>query len=426
MSGVIAPYLSLLRLPGVSLPFASAFVARLPLAMTPLGIVVLIEEVSGSYADAGLVTAVYALATAASSPLWGMAMDRVGQSAVIAGTSLGSAAFLAGGTLAAAAGAPDLLLLVLIGLAGLSFPPVIPAIRVAWSAVVPDPEQRRTAYAMDAVAVETIFVLGPLLLTALLWLPPAVPLLVTALLMAAGGLTYSRTRASRLSRPGSGTRGGVAGGAQGAPRRGRPPLSVRGVWLALLTALGMSVGFGQMDVAMTASAERLFHSEGLIGVFFACTAIGSTAGGLWYGSRSWSGPERRHLPLTLAAYAAGLALVMLVLLPGGGLLPAVLPAMVLTGLCISPSLIVQQALVDRNTAPERRSEAQGWLQTSLTSGSALGMALAGVIVEQGGPAVAFGAAALAVAAGALVGAFAQRHWRVAGGEPDRAEATLPS
>ncbi|GAA2212941.1 MFS transporter [Nonomuraea monospora] len=418
MSGVIAPYLSLLRLPGVALPFVSAFVARLPLAMTPLGIVVLIEEVSGSYADAGLVTAVYALATAASSPLWGMAMDRVGQSAVIAGTSLGSAAFLAGGTLAAAAGAPDLLLLVLVGLAGLSFPPVIPAIRVAWSAVVPDPEQRRTAYAMDAVAVETIFVLGPLLLTVLLWLPPAVPLLVTALLMAAGGLTYSRTRASRMSSPGSGV--------QGAPRRGRPPLTVRGVWLALLTALGMSVGFGQMDVAMTASAERLFHSEGLIGVFFACTAIGSTAGGLWYGSRSWTGPERRHLPLTLAAYAAGLALVMLVLLPGGGLLPAVLPALVLTGLCISPSLIVQQALVDRNTAPERRSEAQGWLQTSLTAGSALGMALAGVIVEQGGPAAAFGAAAIAVAAGALVGALAQRHWRVAGGEPDRAEATLPS
>ncbi|MFC4117846.1 MFS transporter [Nonomuraea zeae] len=418
MFGMIAPYLSLLRRPGVSLPFASAFVARLPLAMTPLGLVVLIEEVSGSYADAGLVTAVYALATAASSPLWGMVMDRAGQSVVIAGTSLGSAAFLTGGTLAAATGAPNLLLLVLIAGAGLSFPPIIPAIRVAWSVVVPQPEQRRTAYAMDAVAVETIFVLGPLLLTGLLWLPPAVPLLVTALLMAAGGLTYSRTRAARLSRPAGGT------GREGA--RGRPPLTVPGVWLTLFTALGMSLGFGQMDVAMTASAERLFHSESLIGIFFACAAVGSTVGGLWYGSRTWTGPERRHLPLTLAAYATGLAAVMLALLPGGGLPALVFPALVVTGLCISPSLIVQQALVDHNTVPDRRSEAQGWLQTSLTSGAALGMAFAGVVVEQAGPQAAFGTAALAVAAAALAGTAAQRRWRRTGDGHDRAEAALPS
>ncbi|MGW0804679.1 MFS transporter [Nonomuraea sp. NPDC002799] len=410
---MFGPYLSLLRRSGVALPFISAFVARLPLAMTPLGLVVLIEEVSGSYASAGLVTGVFAVFTAASAPMWGMLMDRVGQPLVMGATSVVSAVFLVGATLAATSGAPTVLLLALTACAGVSFPPISPAIRVVWSVIVPETAQRRTAYAMDAVAVETIFVLGPLLLTVLLSLPAAVPLIVTALLMAAGGLTYSRTGAARSWQPMSAER-------RAATPRGRSPLAVRGVWLTLLTALGMSLGFGQMDVAMTATAERVYHSEVLLGVFFACAAIGSTLGGLWYGSREWTGPERRHLPRTLAAYATGLAVVMLVLIQGAGPLPLLLPALVVTGLCISPSLIVQQALVDQNTLQDRRSEAQGWLHTSLTSGGALGMAFAGVVVEQAGPAAAFGTGAAAVAAAALIGAAAQRRWRVTAERPAEA------
>ncbi len=400
---MLGPYLRLLRRREVVLPFVSALIARFPLAMAPLGMIVLVEELRDSYGSAGVVTAAFAWCTAASLPMWGRAMDRFGQPRIVGMTSCVSAGLLAGMALLAVSGAPDGVLILTAGAVGLTFPPISPAMRVAWRVIIRDQTERRTAYAMDAVAVETIFVAGPLLLTVLLPAPAAVPLVVTALLMAAGGVVYSRTQAARSWRPTPPTSG--EGG-------GRSPLRSPGVILTLLVAFGMSLGFGQMDVAMTATAERTYHSEGALGLFFACAAIGSTIGGLWYGSRTWRSAERRHLPVTLAAYAGGLASIALVLVAAGRPALAVAAiALALTGLFISPSLIPQQALVDAHSVTDRLSEAQGWLHTALTFGNAAGMAFAGLVVDRAGPAAAFSTASAAVAVGALIAVAAQPCWR---------------
>ncbi|HEU5160784.1 MAG TPA: MFS transporter [Streptosporangiaceae bacterium] len=399
---MIGQYLRLLRRRKVLLPFASAVIARFPLAMAPLGIVVLIEGLRGSYSSAGLVTGAFAWFTAVSPPLWGSVMDRIGQPRVIGVTAIVSSAFLAGMAILAVDGASIPVLLVLAAGAGLSFPPVSPAIRVAWETVLPDISERRTAYAMDAVAVETIFVGGPILLSVLLFAPPAVPLVVTACLMAFGGLIYSCTFAARSWRPAK------TGGAHGG--RGRSPLATRGVWLTMLVGLGLAVGWGQLDVAMTASAERIYHSESLLGLFFACAATGSILGGLWYGGRTWRRPERLHLPVTLAGFAVGLSALMLVV-DAGAPLAVLFSMLALAGMWQSPAIIVQQALVDAYASPDRRSEAQGWLLTALTSGLAAGMALAGFVVDYGGPRLAFGTASIAVAVGALIAGLSQRWWR---------------
>jgi MFS family permease len=396
-------YLRLLRRPDVLWPFGSAVVGRLPLAMAPLGMIVLVEELRGSYASAGLVTAAFAWCTAVSLPLWGSVMDRAGQQRVVAVTSCVSSVLLAGLAVLAANGAPDPVLVLVAAGVGLSFPPVSPALRVAWPVLVPDPGERRTAYAMDAVAVETVFITGPLLLTVLFPAPAAVPLVVTALLMAAGGLGYACSPPARSWRP-------AAPAGDGA--RGRSPLRSPGVLLTLLVALGMSIGFGQMDVAMTATAERGYASNGVLGLFFAAAALGSTVGGLWYGGRSWRGPERRHLTVTLAGFAVGLAAVALVLgVAGAPPLALLVAALFVTGLCIAPSLIPQQALVEAHSDPDRAAEAQGWLHTALTAGGAAGMAVAGVVVDAADPAAAFATASVAVLAAALIAVVAQPRWR---------------
>ncbi|WP_186356072.1 MFS transporter [Streptomonospora sp. PA3] len=416
---MISQYARLLRRRKVFFPFVFAVVARLPLAMAPLGMVVLIEDLRGSYASAGIVTGAFAWFTAVSPPLWGRVMDRWGQPLVIGATSTASSAFLAGIAAAAVGGASDPVLLVLAACAGLSFPPIAPAMRVAWRTVVADTAERRTAYAMDAVAVETIFVGGPLLLGVLLFAPAAVPLLVTACLMAVGGLAYSRTFAARSWRPEK------PAGADG--RSGRSPLAARGVLLTMLAGLGLAVGWGQMNVAITAAAEQIYRNESLLGLFFACAAAGSTVGGLWYGSRKWRRPERVHLPVTLAGFAAGLAAVMLVL--NGGAHWAVLCAILaVAGVWQSPTNIVHQALVDTHAPPDRRGEAQGWLFAALTFGLAVGTAVAGFVVDYGGSPLAFGTAAATVAAGALVAVAAQRWWRAdqqaRSGEPAQPSAHI--
>jgi predicted MFS family arabinose efflux permease len=90
-----------------------------------------------------------------------------------------------------------------------------------------------------------------------------------------------------------------------------------------------------------------------------------------------------------------------------------------SGLAIAPALIAQANLVDEFAPRDRLNEAQAWLNTAFTAGAAAGTAIAGVLIEAGGPGRAFlgAASALVLAtAGAVLG---QRSWRGAGPGPPR-------
>ena len=118
---------------------------------------------------------------AVGTPVWGRLMDRFGQVAVLLPTAVTSAALLVGLALATTNGAPDRALIAIAAGVGLSYPAISPALRSSFRIVLPDPQARRVAFALDATSVELAFVCGPLLLSALL-LPriPLLPLLVTA------------------------------------------------------------------------------------------------------------------------------------------------------------------------------------------------------------------------------------------------------
>ncbi|MBA3310411.1 MAG: MFS transporter, partial [Nocardioidaceae bacterium] len=76
-------YRSVLTRPG-AIGFSSAgFVARLPISMVTLAIVLLIAERSGSYALAGTVSAAYMVATSVSSPALARLIDQWGQQRVV-------------------------------------------------------------------------------------------------------------------------------------------------------------------------------------------------------------------------------------------------------------------------------------------------------------------------------------------------------
>ncbi len=405
-SASVSRYLRILRQRAALMPFAAAVAARLPISMGPLGIVLLVQQVRGSYTSAAAVTAAFALATSVSAPLLGRAMDRVGQPRVILAAAGVSALLLATLAVVTVRGGGDLVLVALSAGAGLAFPPITPAMRGAWRVVLDTPDDRAAAYAMDAVAVESIFVGGPLLLSALLVLaPPAVPLLVTAALLLCGSWGYGLSAAARSWRP---ERADPAG-----PVADTSPLRAPGVPAVLLVALAMAVGFGQVDVSIAATARLTLHDPGRVGLLFAAIAGGSASGGLWYGARSWRRPERRRLPVLLGGFAFGLTVVLFTLLrraDGPLLLPVLLPVLFLTGLGIAPALIIQQALVDRLAPGHRLGEAQAWLNTGFTAGSAGGTAVAGVLVDVAGPAASFAGAAVAVALATAVAVAAQQRW----------------
>jgi MFS family permease len=383
-------YIRILTFRPAALPFAAAVLGRLPISMVPLGMVLLVQEVTGSYGDAGVLIAVFALSTALTAPVWGRLLDVLGQPRVVGPTSVMSAAFLAAFAVATVSGAGTALLLALSAGVGLAFPPITSAMRGAWRVVLSDAADLRAAYALDPVAIETVFILGPLVVSALLVLtPPVVPLLVTAALLGGGGGAYSLTAAARAWRPEPHSAGDGS--------RSRSPLLARGVVPVLLVTVAMSVGFGQLDVAIPATAREQLDNEALVGLLFLCIAGGSAAGGLAYGSWHWRSAERRRMPVQLAGFALGLTCVFWVV--GAGIPSPTLFAVVLvaTGVCIAPTLIALANLVDHLAPRDRLGEAQAWLSTAFTSGGSLGAAVAGASIDAGGPARAFLGAAAAVA-----------------------------
>lgn len=405
----LSAYVRLLAHGPAARPFLAAVVARLPISMAPIGMILLIQHIRGAYGIAGFVTGAYALGTAAGSPVWGRLMDRLGQPRVLIPTSLVSATLLAALAVAAVSGAPNRVLVVIAAVSGLAFPPISPAMRAAWRVIFTDTESRRVGYALDATSVELVFVGGPLLLSLLLAVtPPVVPLLVTAVLMAGGGIAFSSTTAARTWTPESRT--SVAGDVH----HGRKSaITAPGVLSVLAVMTVMSIGFGQLDTSMAATAGEVLGGTQRVGILFASIAGGSAIGGLAYGTRHWGGDERRRVSTFLGVFAFFLACMSVLMLTQSRSLWIMLPLLFLTGLAIAPTLIMQQNLLDTLAPPNRVNEAQSFLTASNTSGAAAGTALAGILIDYHGLSWSFAGAAIAVAIAASIAFGSQRIWRSA-------------
>src|ERR1700733_13694630 len=74
---------TVLCLPHVRPVAVSSVVARLPKGMVPLATVLLLHQVTGSYAIAGITAALVAVGDAASTPLQGRLVDRLGRGIVL-------------------------------------------------------------------------------------------------------------------------------------------------------------------------------------------------------------------------------------------------------------------------------------------------------------------------------------------------------
>jgi MFS family permease len=406
----LGAYLSLLGHAPARSPFLAALVARLPMAMAPLGIILLVQSERGTYSLAGIVTGAYAVGSALGTPLWGRLMDRFGQVRVLLPTAVACAAMLAALALSTVQDGSPALLVGLAALAGFAYPAVSPALRSAWRVIFPDAESRRVAFALDATSVELVFVGGPLLLSLLLVVsPPVVPLLATAAAVLGGSLAYCRTDAARSSRPGAVT-------TTDAPARiGEPrsALTASGVGALLLVMLALSIGFGQLDTSLAATAGTVLGDTERVGLLFCAIAGGSALGGLVFGTRSWPFDERRAVPTLLTVFAVMIVVMAVLMAFPPVSLWALFPLLFITGATIAPTLIMQQALLDHLAPAHRLNEAQAFLSAANTTGAAAGTALAGVLIDLHGLAVSFAGAAVGAALAASVALGSQAHWRAA-------------
>jgi MFS family permease len=377
-------YLDVLRTPSVPRLLSSALVARMPVGMAGLAIVLLVREVGGSYGVAGLVAGTYSVALALASPLLGRLVDGLGQTRVLAACAVASAVGF-GALAAAGRSASPALLAGLAALAGASVPPVAACLRALWSELLGHGGKLQAAFAVESTVQELIFVVGPPLVALLAAVfSPAVAVLGTGALLLVGTGVFATTPASRAWR----------GQRRAADWAG--PLRSRGIRAVLASIVLLATAFGTVEVTVVADAERL-GSRTLAGPLLALWAFGSIVGGLVFGSRaSDHGPERRLVGL-LALVVVGIALLAV----AGGLVQLG-AGMVLAGIGIAPAIACLYLLVDRLAPAGTVTEAFTWVTTAFATGFAAGNALGGALVQRAGIEAAFLIAAGCVAGAAML------------------------
>ena len=400
------PYVQLLRMPGALAFSAAGFVGRMSMSMYGLGTVLLIALLTGRYGMAGTVAAAGSVGYAVISPLVAQRADRLGQRQVLlaqAGVfALSCAAFITCVELLA----PLWTLLVTGIIAGASMPSVGSMVRSRWSALVGSDRQRlHTAFALESVNDELIFVIGPALVTLLATqVTPASGIGAAAALCIAGTLLFAMQRgtepraATRDPRPGARTppepRPAAGQGALARSRRFRLPAA----GLATLAPAFLLIGamFSSIDLGTVAFATELGH-RAVAGLILGTYALGSAVGGLWYGSRHWRAPLGRRFTITAALTVLGVSSFWAV--PGLLALDAV---GFVAGLAISPTLMTGYALLERQAPPHRTTEAMAWLSSTISVGVAAGSAFAGHIIDAHGARWSFAFAAACGAAGVLI------------------------
>jgi predicted MFS family arabinose efflux permease len=395
------PYLRALAVPGALRFSAAGFLGRLQISMFGLGTVLLISSLSGRYGLAGAVAAAGAAGYALVSPLVARLADRAGQRAVLRPLMVVFAAATAALIIGAQARAPAGVLLAASGLAGAATPQLGSMVRARWSALLAGSPLLHAAFSLESVADEVIFVAGPVLVTLLATeVYPAAGIAVAAATCLAGTLLFAAQRATEPplhpARPG-GPRPGAARQARGRllPARG------------LVTLAPVFLFFGAMLAAIDLATVDFAAGHGhkpLAGVILGGYALGSMAGGLWYGARAWRAPLRRRFTVTVCAVAAGTATFWA--MPGLALLSAV---MLVSGLALSPMVIGGFSLVEQQARPGRLTEGMAWLTSALAVGTAAGSAAAGQVIDAGGARGGYAFAA-ACGAGAALACLAGLTW----------------
>jgi MFS family permease len=394
---VASNYTAVLARPGAVRLLSTALLGRLPQGMSSLAVLLLVRGATHSYAAAGVAVGGGALAGAAGGPLLGRLIDRVGRRMVVGPAAASQALVFLALALSARSHAPALLLIACATLAGGLTAPIAPVVRTLLRDLYDDAAVRETAYSLEAIAQETVWIVGPLATTVIVTV--ASPTFAVAILGAIGlSGTLLFMRSPLLDRP--------LAHEYGEAHRGSALVSRDLRWLLVPIAL-MGFALGAVEVGIPSLALH-DGSRPASGFLLALWSLGSMAGGIQYSSTRWGSALGSR-------YAWLLALNCLVTAPlvfAGSIALAAVFSFV-AGLAIAPTFSCVYSLVGHVVIPGSEHEAFGWTLSGLIAGIAAGSALAGVVI---GPLGVRGPFLLAVGAAALSVVGAARFRGRFGGE----------
>jgi len=369
-----------------------AFLARLPLAMSQMGVLLLIAHTTGSFGAGGASAGALAVANAVGAPLLGAASDRLGQRSVVLIQSWLSTLGLVAVVIVAESGAPWLFAAVAAAVGGFFIPQAGPLARVRWRPIITSRDRTGTtvrlidtAFSYEGSADEASFVLGPALVGSIAAVvDPGVGICTAAALLAVFGTWFAVHPTARLRT--ARTTPTAAG------RLLTPALTV-----LLVAQFIIGMIFGSVQNGTTVIATEAGHA-GLAGLVQALLGVGSVLAGLSMAAL----PARISYVTRWRATATGLLVLTTPLLLVGSL-ATLCAVLIVLGCCVAPYMITTFTLGEQITPPSRTGAAMTLLAAATGLGYAVGAALAGHFADLSGATAAFG---VTVTAGALACALA--------------------
>lgn len=431
-----AVYRDLLRIRSVRTLLIIGMIARFPHSAAGVLLTLhVVQTLDRGYAEAGAVAAVVTIGIAVGAPWRGRRIDDVGLRRALIPSVVAEAIIW---SIAPHLSYQWLLVAALIG--GLFTLPAFSVIRQALGVLV-DGDRRRTAFTLDAISTEVVFMAGPAVgvvlatqvssvlgLTLvgvaaasaglfLMWINPATrseqlhdAAPVTDPVPAPGPAVLGEAPADLVGHPGT-TAGRGPSMLRRGVRRAFPWLTAPLV-LVMVIAAGAGLVLSGSEVGIVAALE-LTGNEGQLGLVFVAWCAASVVGGLLYGAL--------HRPVPPSLLLLGMGLLTLPM----GFAQDTLSLALLSippGLLCAPVLSAASEKVADLVAEDRRGEAMGWYGSALTSGVALGAPVAGLLIDATGPWGGFTAVSVVSAAIGAIGYLARgRSLRspAASGQPAR-------
>ncbi len=373
----LAPYTAVLRTPRLPSLMLLMLFARIPATAAGMTITMhVLLALERGYGEAGLVGAMTTVGIAVGAPLMGRLTDRRGLRTMLLLSMTSEALFWF-----IAPFLPYGLLVVTCFVSGIAVMPVMQIGRQITTALVAE-DGRRTALAMDSMAVELAFMAGPALGVFLTthWHSRVAMWTIGATMLVFGLVLYA------VNPP---VRGDSEHGAH-VPRKEWLNGRLLGI---LISAGGATFVLSGIEVAVVASMRGLGLTD-WTGAVIAAMCAASLVGGFVYGGM-------RRVPPVWALMG-----VMGVLALPVGLFdwsPWVLAlALVPTNLLCAPTIAATGEAITRLTPGSARGEAMGLQGSAFTLGMALGAPVTGFVIDHSSPTwgffvAALGAVAIAVA-----------------------------
>jgi len=377
-------YREIFATPGAMGLVIASYIARLPQAMIDIGIITMLVQQTGLYSLAGLVAGTFALANAFVSPQVSKFVDRWGQRRVLPFVTAFSTSMLLALIIAAHMKAPALLLFILAALAG-TMPSMPSMIRARWTQLFRGKPQLSTAFSLDTVLTELVFITGaPLAIgLSICFFSEAGPLVAVLLLVI--GVTVILLQRKTEPRV-----------VVGISKNESSLLLIPGVRIIVLSLLAMGIVAGTIDVAVVAfaNAQDWPASASFILAAYAC---GSIIAGLTFGAVNISLPMEKQL------FAGALVTAVTSLLPVFSPDVYILSGLLfVAGMSFAPTMVVVMGIGSSIISSARVTEGLTWMTTGLSIGAALGSVLSGIAIDIYDARAGFGVASVAGVAMVIV------------------------